>query len=421
MPVPFRYLGRSLPYGRRLAVWAALTCCLVLAATAVQAKQRGGGEVQDGRGAALAAAWRDAPEADLDRTVVTALAGLGGRVTGTEGCAVAADAVEAFFKDLGQGEVGRLRYRLPVMRHGPASLSVTGGGQVPLSPLALDAFTPGSVPPDGLAGPVVYAGGGDYRDFDGKLPAGAIVLMDLHSRRRWQNAAQLDAKALIYIDEADGGVPADRGLFTDKFELTPVRFPRFLLGARQARELLGEYKGLTGDAGGVVATLHATAAWEPALASDVYLFLPGTDPALAGELLVVEAPYDSAAFTPGQAPGADEAASIAALIRLAKTLVATPPARPTLLVATSGHAASLAGVREFYAALRAKGKDLRHDVRERKAEIERIEATLAGLDRLDKEGGGTSASLADTLLRGALFESLKDEIDAVATSSPSTS
>lgn len=399
-----------------LVVWASLSVA------PARAKRQSPPSL-DPHAAAMAEAWRNAAATDIDRAVVTSLAGLGGRETGTVGSRLAADALEAFFRGLGSGEVGRLLYRQPVMLHGEASLAVAGGKRAALAPLALNAFTPGSAGGGGISGPVVYGGKGDYRDFDGRHPSGSIVLMDLRSQRNWQNAAQLGAKALVYIDEEAGGAPADRGLFADKFELTPVRFPRFLLSAAEARRLFGDYKALCGDTEGPKATLTASAAWESTLASDVYLLFPGTDKALAGELLLVEAPYDSTAYTPGQAPGADEAASIAALVRLAGQLRASPPARPTLLVATSGHAASLAGVRELYAALRAKGKVLRQQVKERKADVRRIEATLAGLDVLTKAPGtassgghgGAPAPLNDPQVRAALFESLKDAVDAVGT------
>lgn len=413
----------------RPAAWLVLVLACLAAfwagpAEAARRSKAGAPEAADPAAAAMAAAWLAAPDGEgaLERAVVTALAGLGGRVTGTAGCNAAADAVEAYFKGLGVGEVGRLFYRLPVMAHGPASLSLAQGGEAALAPLAVNVLTPSAVPPDGLTGPLVYAGGGDYRDFEGRLPDGAIVLMDLRSGRNWQAAAQLKAKALVYVDASEPRTPADAGLFLDKLELTPVRFPRFMMSAQAARELLGDYRSLAGDPAGPVATLRARAAWEPAVASDVHLLLPGSDPALAGELLVVEAPYDAGAFAPGHAPGADEAASIATLLGLARRLAGTPPARPTLLVATSGRAQSLAGLREFYAALRAKGKDLRGQVRDLKDDITRIDATLTGLDRLAAAGTagilapGDAPSLLDAPgVRDALIESLKDEVDGVTT------
>ncbi|MHC1789608.1 FtsX-like permease family protein [Solidesulfovibrio sp.] len=407
-PVPGRMSGRAL--GLFLAV---LGLCLLLAAPAAAKRPRKA--AADTPGAALAAGWLAAAEADIDRAVIDALAGLGDRSLGTPGCRAAADALEAYFKSLGVGEVGRLHYRAPAMVHGTPVLSVAGRAPARLTPLALNAFTPGAVPPEGLTGPVVYAGPGGYRDFDGTSPKDAIVLMDLKSGRNWQAAAQLGAKALIYIDDSPAGEPAGNGEFRDKFELTPVRFPRLLLSAGQARALFGEYTKLTGDPAGLVATLTAKAAWEPVVADNVHILFPGTDPALAGQLLVVDAPYDAAAFTPGQAPGADEAASVAALVRLAGHLGVNPPARPTLLVATSGRGQALAGLREFFAAIRGKGKDLRGQARDLKESARQAGTGLEALDALAAGGDGTGALFADPAVRDILQESLKDEVDAVTT------
>lgn len=394
-------------------LWLLAALCL-LAAGPAEAK-RARKAAPDAQGAALAEAWLAADTADLDRVVIESLAGLGDRSLGTPGGRLAADAVEAFFKGLEAGEVGRLSYRAPAMLHGPASLAVDGGGRVDIAPLALNAFTPGSLPPGGLAGPVVYAGAGDYRDFDGTVPRDAIVLMDLDSGRNWQAAAQLGARALVYIDGSPPNDPAGAGVYRDKFELTPVRFPRFLLSAAKARELFGDYKALKGGPGGPTAVLAAKAGWEPVVADNIHVLFPGTDPALAGQLLVVDAAYDAAAYAPGRAPGADEAASLAALLRLAREFAAQPPARPTLLVATSGRGQSLAGLREFFAALRGKGKDLRTQARDLKEAARKAEGVIKALDEGTAGDETAKAALADPAVREALLETLKDEVDVVTT------
>jgi len=400
-----------------LAVW--LVC--LLAAGPALAKRSPGNRTTGGdeRAASMGTAWLAAPEEDLDRLVVTDLAGLGDRSTGSAGCRLTADALAAFFQGLGAGEVGRLAYQLPVIRYAPAFLAIAGReDRLPLSPLALNALTPDAVPAKGLTGRLVAAGHGDYRNFNGTAPKGGIALLDLDSGRNWQAAAQLGAKALIYVDERPAENPADRGLFADKFELTPVRFPRFLVAAEALRAFLGDAPVLDGSGQAPLAELHGGAHWETALAEDVHILFPGTDPTLAGQILVVDAPYDATALVPGRAPGADEAASVAALVRLARQLAARPPARPVMLVAVSGHAQAQAGLREYFAALRAKGKDLRSQARAVREERRSIEATLAGLAPL-APGADKTRETAETLqnpvVHAALLESLKDALDTVTT------
>ena len=59
--------------------------------------------------------------------------------------------------------------------------------------------------------------------------------------------------------------------------------------------------------------IDSQAVWEPALAENVTLFIPGADSALSRQIVVLEASYDSQAFVAGRSPGADEASSLTAL------------------------------------------------------------------------------------------------------------
>lgn len=424
MPAALAFRIGRWPTARIACLPAVRLLCLVLAVLAAGPALAGPADGErpqsdDGRAAAMAEAWLRAPETDLDRLVVTDLAGLGDRSTGSPGCRLTADALTAFFRGLGTGQGGRLAYQTPVIRYAPAFLTIAGRkGRLPLSPLALNALTPDAVPARGLRGRLVTAGRGDYCDFNGTVPRDAIALLDLDSGRNWQAAAQLGARALVYVAKRPADELADRGLFADKFELTPVRFPRFLATAADLRALLGAAPALDGSASAPLATLHGGAHWENAIAEDVHILFPGTDPKLAGELVLVDAPYDATAFVPGRAPGADEAASLAALLRLARHLADHPPARSVMLVAVSGHAQAQAGLREFFAALQAKGKDLRAQARMVKKERRSLKSTLAGLAAITPDAANTpqeDAALHDPAVRSALLETLKDTLDAVTT------
>ena len=92
---------------------------------------------------------------------------------------------------------------------------------------------------------------------------------------------------------------------------------------------------------------------------NIYCLVPGSDPRLREDLVMVEAFYDSTALVAGRSPGADEALSVAALLELARVLKDRPPSRSVVLVATGGHAQSLAGMRELFWSLRERSRDLR--------------------------------------------------------------
>lgn len=357
---------------------------------------------------------------DFEREIVRVLTSFGDRSTGTPGCEKAADYIAGRLEKLGIGDLGRLSYQLPVMRHFSARIVLPEtGAEEAVSPTALNAITPGSIPPEGLEGPVIYAGKGEFKDFNGNKAAGAIVLMEFDSGKNWINAAQLGAKALIYVDRGIDGQPATKGFYEDKFELTPIRFPRFHMSLAQARRLFGEFDrpgpvpaGLEDAA--PLARLFAEARWEQVVSEDIYLFIPGADKDLAGEVLLVDAFYDGRAFTPGAAPGADEASSVAALLRAAEEFKRRPPARSVLLAAVSGHAQANAGMRELIAAMRVKGRELRDASKELKEGIKNDKEALSIL-KAALAAEGKDKTLENPLVAKALETGIKDSVDTITT------
>ena len=99
----------------------------------------------------------------------------------------------------------------------------------------------------------------------------------------------------------------------------------------------------------VQARLAATMTWERKLGQNISGLLPGVDPELKGELVVIQAYFDSMSIVPADAPGADPTCGIAAMLEIARILSMEEnrPGRSVLFVATSGHFQGLAGMRAF--------------------------------------------------------------------------
>ena len=55
----------------------------------------------------------------------------------------------------------------------------------------------------GLNGALIYVGRGELNELSGKTVENAIVLMEFESGRNWLTAADLGAKALIYLDRGN--------------------------------------------------------------------------------------------------------------------------------------------------------------------------------------------------------------------------
>ncbi len=342
-----------------------------------------------------------------------ALAVLGDRSPGTPGAARAAAFLRRELEGLGLGEVHGQRFHLPVLRAEGAALRLPGRGEpIPLAALAGNAVTPPAM--EEAEGPreVVYVGDGDPAFFSGRPVEGAIVLMEFDSGRNWLLAADLGARALIYVDR--GGSPRTR--FEEKFELSPLDFPRFWAPLETLRAAFGDFErdpeGRLGRA-----ELSSRAGWRRAAADNLALLVRGTSPARSRELLVVEAFYDGTAWTPGRAPGADEAVGAATLLALARHLKEHPPERSVLLLATAGHAQAHAGLREWVWSLAARARELREARNDTDRLVERTGRTLRGLERLLAEGPRAIDAAAEEeagLVRGALQERLKTEADRVS-------
>ncbi|MCP4692233.1 MAG: hypothetical protein GY859_29585, partial [Desulfobacterales bacterium] len=150
---------------------------------------------------AAAEPWSGAEEFFAD---VSFLSSLGDRSTGSAGLETAASYIEERFKDLGFEKVDVHKFSAPVRMDGGSWIHLPDPGtRHPIQPLRCNAISPGAAPPGGIEGPLVYVGSGEWPRFNGKTIQGAVVLMELESGRNWLNAANIGARAVIYVDRGD--------------------------------------------------------------------------------------------------------------------------------------------------------------------------------------------------------------------------
>ena len=355
------------------------------------------------------------PPGGIAETIATVSA-FGDRSPGTPGSARTADFIRDAFEALGIEEVGSQQFSVPVVRYGTSSLTIADRQvTVPIHPLRGNAIIPQTIPDPGLAGPLVYVGNGELDDLNGKQVAGAIVLMELDSGKKWLQAADLGARALIYVDRHQ----SPRMFFEEKFELSPVHFPRFWMPLEKVRELFGDFETRPEGLVSSEIRLMSDAQWENVDSENIYAVIPGTDPRLKEELILIEAFYDSSSLVGGLSPGADEAVGLATLLELARHLTVNPPGRTVCLAATGGHAQDLAGMRELVWAISTRSKILREKRSDLRKLIKRTRTTISAL----KEAQFGPAPSADTdpaaaesakLVYEALLERIKTEADILS-------
>ncbi len=330
-------------------------------------------------------------------------ASLGDRSTGSRGNRLAAEFIGKTLAAAEPAEIDTLEFDLPVRQHKGSTLEVDGN-RFELTPLLYNAITPESLGPEGLTGPLIYVGRGNLADFNGREVRGAVVLMDFESGRNWLHAASLGAAAVIYVDHGNGL----RSRFLEKEELSPIQLPCFWMEADRAAPLIR----LASAGQPPRARLHSSIQWQRTPSNNIYALFPGSDPGRQDELIVVEAFFDTTAFLPGRAPGADEALSIATLLLLADHLHRHPPARPFLLIATTGHSQSQAGMRETIWAASSRARDLRRIQKVLKRDRKQYQRYIDTLEQyLDPDG----TPLDGTLFQQAVSHTLKLEVDRIST------
>ncbi|MGD9212180.1 MAG: M28 family peptidase, partial [Desulfobacteraceae bacterium] len=350
-----------------------------------------------------------AGETEIPATVQH-IVSLGDRSTGSPGAKRSADFIASEFKRIGLKDVGAHQFSLPMRMVSKSTIQLSDH-KSPLSidPMMLNAVSPGTIPEPGIQAPLIYVGRGELSEFNGKAIKDAVVLMELTSGRNWINAASLGAKALIYVDRG----PTANIFYKDKFELTPVDFPRLRLSIETARRYFGDFESRPDGVVSPWIRLQSDIHWQKVQSENIYGLIQGSDPDLEKNFILVEAFYDSGGVIPGKNKGADEAIGIATLLEVARYLKHHPPPRSVILVATSGHGQTLTGMREMIWSISSKSKELRSDEKRLKKVIRDNNAQLKLLETAFNSPGNDH-NLDVRLLKTAMTDSIKNEVDRIS-------
>ena len=277
--------------------------------------------------------------ADRIRSTVETLSSVDSRIVGYPGHEKAAQFVLDQFKEIGLQDVQTEDYTVSVPMDKEGQLQVLeDGSRMRLYGLWPNLVRTSSLPLEGIQGPLIYGKKGWYSDFNGMDVEGRIVLMDFNSSNNWLNPAMLGAKAIVFI-EPDSTVYMEA---EDKFLTVPLSVPRFWIGKEDGRTLLD----LT-ERGPVHVEMKARMIWERVPAMNILGWIPGSDPVLKNDVIVLESYYDGMSVVPALAPSAEMSSGITALLELARFFRAHPPSRTLLFLATTAHHFGLRGIGDF--------------------------------------------------------------------------
>jgi hypothetical protein len=285
----------------------------------------------------LAAARAPAQSPDAFRADSLALAAGDHRLTGTPEYRRAADYVAQRLRRSGMDEV--LVEEFPAVRAvvKRCEMTLENSRRLDLLPMRADGLMLPVTPPEGITGPIQYAGMGRMEDYGRRPPAGAIVVLDYNAGEAWTDAFRMGAKAVVFVRNGPTKSWAAHSVENH------ANFPRFY------------YSGPASDLpDGAPATIRSEVLWESAAGCNVFGFLKGTAPTFdmeKEESLILAANLDSFGEIPERSPGARSAANAAALLQVAEYLKAHRPRRHVLLAFFDGQAQGHTGSRAFYQAL----------------------------------------------------------------------
>ena len=206
--------------------------------------------------------------------------------------------------------------------------------------------------PDGIRGPLHYGRRGEFQAFNGKEIEGSIVLVDFDGRDQYLNARMLGAQAILFYDSGPGAVTNNQA--QRKILDVPADVPRFWIPDPHAAKVLQAAR--SEGPGNIDVTIRGRMSWERAETWNVMGWIQGRDEPIPGgdgtekwkdRVVVLSAFYDAMSVVPGQAPGAESASGIAAMLELLDVFRAHPPGYTVLFLATSAHFHGMQGINDF--------------------------------------------------------------------------
>lgn len=297
----------------------------------------------------LEEALRSVSAESIENTVRT-LSSYPSRVVGYAG----ADSAHAFlrtqFEEIGLQDIRTETFPVTVPIDKGSKLTVLETGEeIPLHALWPNHVRTPSTPRDGLTGPIVYGGKGEFRDFNGYEMQGSVVLMDFDSQDRFINARMLGASAIVFFD--NGRVTRSEAEL--KFMGLPLNVPRYWVDKAHVPGLLA-----VAESGTSQVTVQARMEWEVVEGKNLYGWIPGLDEEMPNArdetrtkwkdyTIVIESFYDAMSVVPGVAPGAESATGVAALLEVARAVKRYNPKYSVVILATSAHFMGLEGAHNW--------------------------------------------------------------------------
>lgn len=228
---------------------------------------------------------------------------------------------------------GEMRFTAPCFVPGHTAMAFDQSTNIILHPLHPTLFRPGNFSEGTFSAPLVYLGCATDNDLlraTGVPLKDSLIVLDFNSGANWQRLLRFSPRGFIFLEDPDAATSEAWA----KVYATEAAVPRFLMAKQDSPNLL---KHALIDA--------EPSRWKNQTLRNLWTIIPGSDPRLAREAIVITAPLDANCVAPGLAHGAQSAANLDLLLNIFESFRTNPPPRTVVLAAVNAHTQKYLGER----------------------------------------------------------------------------
>jgi len=277
---------------------------------------------------------------------------------------------------------GAITFRAPCYFSGAAELTVGKLSRVPLLAMHPSLMRPGNFSQRDMDTDLVYLGRGGVADLAAAKGIGlsnCVAVLEMQCEPGWYDLMRFGLSGFIFLGSEDE-LPDDA---ISKVTTTEARIPCYYLAGEDAGDLRAALKASGVRAAG---RIHAEPSrWENRLLRDLWVYIPGSDPVLGKDVMVITAQMDSDSVVPSISEGAQCGANLYLLMQLLEEFRKNRPARSVMLVAVNAHTQNLLGERMLAWHLLAPGAEIEEARNTIAKEIEHEELMLRCYSELTLE------------------------------------
>ncbi|OGV78549.1 MAG: hypothetical protein A2340_12105 [Lentisphaerae bacterium RIFOXYB12_FULL_60_10] len=263
------------------------------------------------------------------------------RTPGSPGNQVLENRVDAVFQASGL-KSGSMAFRVPSFVPGAATLQLGSAAPLPIWAMHAGVMRPGNFEQRDLPCRLVYLGQGESEDLaalDGVDLKGSVAVLEMSCRASWPDLMRFGIRGVLFL-ASDDIWPED---CFNKVTTSEARVPRYYVDEIQAPAIRDTFK-----VNRVIDNARIQSEpsrWENRIVRNLWVFIPGHDPLLNNDVMVVTAPLDADGLVPGLAEGAQSGANLHLLLQMLESFRSKQPARSVLLVAVNAHTLNYTGER----------------------------------------------------------------------------